>query len=92
VKHIGASITINIHLYSKINQPTTCINLKALLPVVLIQLNMFRAPTCPSSQAYQLQYPPLVYRWNVVVAVLLAVVEQAGPITTNSTATTTFQR
>jgi hypothetical protein len=31
------------------------------------------------------------YRWNVVVAVLLVVVGP-GPATTNSTATTTFQR
>jgi hypothetical protein len=31
------------------------------------------------------------YRWNVVVAVLL-VVAGPGPTTTNSTATTTFQR
>jgi hypothetical protein len=38
---------------------------------------MFRASLCPSSGAYQLQHQPLVYRGNVVVAVLLAVV---GPI------------
>jgi hypothetical protein len=37
-------------------------------------LNMFRASLCPSSGAYQLQQQPLVYRRNVVVAVLLAVV------------------
>jgi hypothetical protein len=35
---------------------------------------MFRASSCPSSGAYQLQQQPLVYRWNVVVAVLLAMV------------------
>jgi len=39
---------------------------------------MFRASLCPSSGAssgaYQLQQQPLVYRRNVVVAVLLAVV------------------
>ena len=29
---------------------------------------MFRTSSCPSSGAYQLQEPPLVYRWNVVVA------------------------
>jgi len=33
---------------------------------------MFRAFLCPSSAAYQLQQP-LVYRRNVVVAVLLVV-------------------
>jgi len=40
-----------------------------LLLVVQIQLNMFRASSCPSSGAYQLQQQPLVYRRNVVVAV-----------------------
>jgi hypothetical protein len=48
-----------------------------LLFVVCIPLNMFRASLCPSSGAYQLQQQSLVYRWNVVVAVLLAVV---GPV------------
>jgi len=39
---------------------------------------MFRASLCPSSGAYQLQQQqPLVYRRNVVVAVVLAVV---GPV------------
>ena len=35
---------------------------------------MFRASLYPSSGAYQLQQQPLVYRSNVVVAVLLVVV------------------
>ena len=36
---------------------------------------MFRASSCPSSGAYQpQQQQPLVYRRNVVVAMLLAVV------------------
>jgi hypothetical protein len=35
---------------------------------------MFRASSCPSSGAYQLQQQPLAYRRNVVVAVLLVVV------------------
>jgi len=39
---------------------------------------MFWASSCPSSGAYQLQQQqPLVYRWNVVLAVLLVVV---GPV------------
>jgi len=38
---------------------------------------MFRASLCPSSGAYQLQQQPLVYRRNVMVAALLAVV---GPV------------
>ena len=65
---------------------------------------MFRASSRPSSAAYQLQLPPLIYCWNVVVAVLLGVV---GPVvnvvvavllavvrppTTNNTASTTLQR
>jgi len=50
---------------------------------------MFWASSCPLSGAYQLQQLALVYRWNMVVAVLLVVV---GPTTTNNTATTTFQR
>jgi hypothetical protein len=33
-----------------------------------------------------------VYRWSVVVAVLLVVVGPVGPTTTNNTATTTLQR
>jgi hypothetical protein len=40
---------------------------------------MFRAFLCPSSGAYQLQQQPLVYRRNVVVAVLLVVVGPNGP-------------
>jgi hypothetical protein len=39
---------------------------------------MFRASSCPSSGAYQLQQRPLVYRRNVVVAALLVVVGPAG--------------
>jgi hypothetical protein len=35
---------------------------------------MFRASSCPSSGAYQLQQQPLVYRRNVMVAELLVVV------------------
>jgi hypothetical protein len=38
---------------------------------------MFRASSCPSSGAYQLQQQPLGYRRNVVVALLLVVV---GPV------------
>jgi len=40
---------------------------------------MFRASSCPSSGANQLQQQPLVYRRNVVVTVLLEVV---GPVVT----------
>ena len=41
--------------YIQINHPTRCINLSDLLLVVQIQLNMFRASSCPSSGAYKLQ-------------------------------------
>jgi hypothetical protein len=40
---------------------------------------MFRASSCPSSGAYQLQQQPLVYRTNVVVAALLVVAGPARP-------------
>jgi hypothetical protein len=39
---------------------------------------MFRASLCPSSGAYQLQQQTLVYRRNVMVAVLLAVFGPVG--------------
>jgi len=41
---------------------------------------MFRAYLCPSSGACQLQQQPLVYRRNVVAAVLLVVVGQVDSI------------
>ena len=49
---------------------------------------MFRASSCPSSGAYQLQQPPLIYRWSVLVAVLLVVVGpvQSGPARPRPTA------
>jgi hypothetical protein len=52
-----------------------------LLFVVQIVLNIFWVSFCPSSGAYQLQQQqqPLVYRWNVVVAVLLVAVSPARP-------------
>jgi hypothetical protein len=61
---------------------------------VYLQLNMFQASSRPSSGAQQLQHQqqPLVYRWNVVVAVLLVVVGPVGPTTTNSTAITMLRK
>ena len=56
LKHLG--IEISAHLQYKnlqTNQPTRCISLSDLLPVVEIQLNTFRASSCPSSGAYKLQ-------------------------------------
>jgi hypothetical protein len=40
---------------------------------------MFRASSRPSSGAHQLQWQPLVYHWNVVIAVLLIVVGPTRP-------------
>ena len=39
---------------------------------------MFRASSCPSSGAQQLEQQPLVYRERLVTAVLLVVVGPAG--------------
>jgi len=39
----------------QMNQPTRCSNFSDLLLVVQIQLNMFRASSCPLSEAQQLQ-------------------------------------
>jgi hypothetical protein len=39
----------------QMNKPTRCNNFSGLLLVVQIQLNMFRASSCPSSGAKQLQ-------------------------------------
>ena len=47
---------------------------------------MFRTSSCPSSGAYQLQQQPLVYRRNVVVAVLLVVVGTVQPERPRTTA------
>jgi len=40
---------------------------------------MLRASSCPSPGAYKLRQPPLFYRWNVVLAVLLVVVGPDRP-------------
>jgi hypothetical protein len=44
----------------QIYQPTICNNFSSLLLDVYVQLNMFRASSCQSSGAQQLQYQPLV--------------------------------
>jgi hypothetical protein len=38
-----------------------------------VSLNMFRAPPCPSSGAYNCINSLWFYRWNVMVAALLVV-------------------
>ena len=47
--HWCHKIAIRLYIYFQINQPTRCISLSDLLLVVQIQLNMFRASSCPSS-------------------------------------------
>jgi hypothetical protein len=71
--------SLHYHTF-QINQPTMCNNFSRLLLDVYsyVQLNMFWGSSRPSSGAQQLQEQPLVYRWSVVVAMLLVVV---GPAT-----------
>jgi hypothetical protein len=58
--HKGAVNTFKVcksvhHHTIQINQPTRCNNLSSLLLDVYLQLNMFRAFSCQSSEAQQLQ-------------------------------------
>ena len=46
--------SVHYHTF-QINQPTRCNNFSSLLLDVYVQLNMFRASSCPSSGAQQLQ-------------------------------------
>jgi len=80
------------HYLFQINHQLDATVSPSLLFDIYLQLNMFRASSRPSSGAYKLQQQPLVYRRNVVVAVMMVVVGQAGPIKTNSTAITTHRR
>jgi hypothetical protein len=48
------------HHAIQINQPIRCNKFLSLLLDVYVQLNMFRAPSRPSSGAQQLQQQPLV--------------------------------
>ena len=75
-----------------INQPTRCNNFSSLLIDVYVQLNMFRASSCPLSGAHNYSSSLWFYRWSVVIAVLLVVVGQTGPTTINSTAISTLRR
>jgi hypothetical protein len=68
------------------NQLTRCSNLSGLLLIVYIQLDIFRAFSCPSSGATSTAVAVMI---AVVIAVMLVVVGPTGPTTTNSTATTT---
>jgi hypothetical protein len=64
------------HHTVQINQPTRCNSFKSLLFDVYVWLNMFRAPLCPSSGAYNCTRSLWFYRWSVVVGALLVVVWQ----------------
>jgi hypothetical protein len=48
-------IVCDKYLMTQINQPTRCKSFSSLLLDVYVQLNMFRASSCPSSGAQQLQ-------------------------------------
>jgi hypothetical protein len=51
----------SVHRHTiQINQPTSCNSFSSLLLDIYLQLNMFRASSCPSSGAQQLQWQPLV--------------------------------
>jgi hypothetical protein len=80
-------INRKILTYIQIRQTTKCNNFSSLLLDVYVLLNMFRASSCPSSGAQQLQYQPLVLLLERGGS---SAVGRGGPA--NSTATTTFQQ
>ena len=54
------------HHTIQINQPTRSNSFTGLLLYVSVWLNMFRAPLCPSSGAYNCTRSLWFYRWSVV--------------------------
>jgi hypothetical protein len=91
VYEFRACKSVHHHNFNWINQPNAEISQIYYLSFKYSS-TCFWASSCPSSGAQQLQQQPLVYRWNVVIALLLVVVGPAGQTTTNSNATTTLQR
>jgi hypothetical protein len=59
---------------------------------IYVWLNMFRALTRPSFEAYNCISSLWFYHWNVVVAVLLVAVWPAGQTATINAAITMLQR
>ena len=57
----------------QINQPTRSNSITSLLLDVYVWLNMFRAPSRPSSGAYNSSRNLWFYRWSVAVGALLVV-------------------
>jgi hypothetical protein len=54
--HYQFKICNSVHYHTiQINQPTRCNSFSSLLLDVYLQLNVFRAPSRPSSEAQQLQ-------------------------------------
>ena len=49
LKRLIQGLQVRASSYFHLNQPTRCSNFSSLLLVVQIQLNMFRASSCPSS-------------------------------------------
>ena len=81
------------HHTIQINQPTRCNNFTSLLLEVYVWFNMFRAPLCPSSGAYNCTRSLWFYRQSVAVGALLVVVQQVTcQTTTNNAPTATLQR
>jgi len=72
------------HHTIQINQPTRCNSFTSLLLDVYVWLNMFRAPLCPSSGAYNCTRSLWFCRWSLAVGALLVVVCQT---TTNNAPT-----
>jgi hypothetical protein len=91
-KHfLGFASPCIIILSNWINQPDEATSLIYYLSFKYSS-TYFGHPYAHHQELQQLQYQPLVYRWSVVVAVLLVVVRPTGPTTTNSTAITKLRR
>ena len=83
--------TIYPDIFNWINQPDAA-NSQVYYLSFKYSSTCFRHPHAHHQELQQLQQQPLVYRRNVVVAVLLAAVGPTGPTTANSTATTKLRR
>jgi len=62
----------------QINQLTRCNSFESLLLDIYVWLNMFRAPLCPSSGAYNCTRSLWFYHWSMAVGTLLVVIWQVN--------------